>query len=188
MPLPDLTADRIRSIPAAEPDPALPHSGREHWRRPYRPGPWRVGTAAVLLLISSFMLLSTLLVAAFGPLTAAALCVAGTTVVLAVAVRLLRVGVWVSASGLRQTGLCHTVTLRWDEISAVGIAQRPVKWLGLPRSSQGQALRVVRAADGRSLRAVLTDHSADFLARPEAFELAADVIEAWAAEHGVKPR
>jgi hypothetical protein len=57
-----------------------------------------------------------------------------------------------------------------------------VRWLGLPRTVQGQALVVVRARDGQPLRTLLTDHNADFLARPEAFDRAADVIEGWAAE------
>jgi hypothetical protein len=110
-----------------------------------------------------------------------ALCV----LLITVALRLLRVGVWVSKHGLRQSGLCYTVTLKWSEIAAVRTVQQPVKWLGLPRTLQGQALSVVRARNGEPLRVLLTDRSADFLTRREAFERAADIIEAWAAEQGV---
>ena len=43
MPLPFLTADR--TFEAAS-ESALPYDDRDRWRRPYRPGPWRVGVAA----------------------------------------------------------------------------------------------------------------------------------------------
>lgn len=61
MPLPFLTADRDLDTGAAE-TAALPHDEPDHWRRPYRPGPWRVGAAAVLLL-ASFVLLSAMIIA-----------------------------------------------------------------------------------------------------------------------------
>ncbi|MGW8380925.1 hypothetical protein [Streptomyces sp. ODS28] len=189
MPLPFLTADSARDDRADVPDDPLPYAGREHWRRPYRPGPWRVAGAAVLLLIASFMLFSALAVVLFGSVAGAVASILVCLLVLAVALRLLRVGVWVGPSGLRQAGLCYTTTLPWSEVAAVRTVQRPVKWLGLPRTLQGQALVIVRRREGRPegepLRALLTDHGADFLARREGFERAADVIEAWAAEHGV---
>lgn len=34
---------------------------------------------------------------------------------------------------------------------------------------------------------LLTDHSADFLSRVEAFDRAADTVEAWNAEYGTAP-
>ncbi|OEV03607.1 hypothetical protein K378_03697 [Streptomyces sp. Amel2xB2] len=160
----------------------LPHDVREHWRRPYRPGPWRVGGAAVLLLLASYMLFSALIIALAGSVTGALVCLVAALAVIALALRLLRVGVWVSAYGLRRVGLLTTVTLGWHEVAAVRTVQQPVRWLGLPRTVQGQALDVVRAGDGEALRTLLTDHNADFLARPEAFDRAADVIETWAAE------
>lgn len=182
MPLPFMTA-------AGQPGAAehadlrpLPYEAREHWRRPYRPGPWRVGGAAVLLLLASYMLFSALIIVLAGSLPGSLGCLGAALAVIALALRLLRVGVWVSAHGLRRVGLLTTVTLGWAEIAAVRTDQQPVRWLGLPRTVQGQALNVVRARDGEPLRALLTDHNADFLARPEAFDRAADVIEGWAAE------
>ncbi len=56
-----------------------------------------------------------------------------------------------------------------------------MRWAGLPRTVQGQALLLVRES-GEPLP-LLTDHNADFLSRPEAFERAADTIEAWADEY-----
>ncbi|GAA3295209.1 hypothetical protein GCM10020295_21760 [Streptomyces cinereospinus] len=89
-----------------------------------------------------------------------------------------------SAHGLRQVRLLHTRTLPWERVTAVRTVQQPVRWLGLPRTVQGQALILVRAgrtADDAPY--LLTTHSADFLARPGAFDRAADAVEAWAEEY-----
>ncbi|WP_367123968.1 hypothetical protein [Streptomyces phytohabitans] len=187
MPLNFLTADREQDAdPAAHSGEApQPFEERDEWRRPYRPGPWRVAGGALILLLSSYLLISTVIIAFAGAYPAAAVCAVLSAVVITLALRLLRVGVWVSAHGLRQTGLFSTVTLPWREVAAVRTAQQPVRWLGLPRTVQGQALVVVRAgaagptAEGEPLRTLLTDHNADFLNRVPAFEQAADVIEAW---------
>nr|WP_240979779.1 PH domain-containing protein [Streptomyces sp. HNM0574] len=178
--MPFLTADRDPG-PAAHTDVPLPHTDRDRWRRPYRPGPWRVGGSALLLLLSSYVLMSALVIALTGSVWGALGALVPAVVLIALALRLLRVGVWVSAYGLRLIGLFSTVTLRWSEVAAVRTVQQPVRWLGLPRTVQGQALSVGRA-QGEPLRTVLTDHNADFLNRRDAFEHAADVIEAWAAE------
>lgn len=181
MPLPFLTADRELESRATAPVP-LSLVDPDHWRRPYRPGPWRVATAAVLLLLASFVLFSAMIIAFAGALPAAAVCAGGALVVIALALRLLRVGVWVSAQGLRQVEPLRTTTLSWSALASVRTAQQPVKWLGLPRTVQGQAL-VIDRVHGSALRTLVTDHNADFLSRPEAFERAADVLEAWAAEY-----
>lgn len=183
VPLPFLTADRVRRAPAITRE-SSPHDTREQWRRPYPPGPWRVAGAALLLLLASYILFSTLIIALADSVAGAFVCLLCGLLVLAGALRLLRVGVWVSAYGVRQVALFGTVTLPWAEVHAVRTVQQPVRWLGLPRTVQGQALGIVRAADGQPLRALLTDRNADFLGRPPAFERAADVLEAWAAEYG----
>lgn len=181
MPLPFLTADRDLDTPAAD-SAALPHDEPDHWRRPYRPGPWRVGAAAVLLLLASFVLISAMIIAMAGSLPGAAACAVLGAVLIALAVRLLRVGVWVSAHGLRQVNLLRTATEPWSAIAAVRTRQEPVRWLGLPRTVQGQSL-IIERTQGEPLRSLITDHNGDFLSRPEAFERAADVLEAWAAEY-----
>ncbi|MBB5940048.1 hypothetical protein [Streptomyces zagrosensis] len=183
MPLTFLTADREFDEAAAGFSP-LPHEGqdREQWRRPYRPGPWRVGLAAVLLLLASFVLLSSMVIAMAGSMAGAGGCAVIAAIMIAIAVRLLRMGVWVSQHGLRQIGLMSTVTLSWPQVASIRTRQQPVKLLGLPRTVQGQAL-VITTARGDVLRTVITDHNSDFLGRGTAFERAADVIEAWAAEH-----
>ncbi|MDN0201245.1 PH domain-containing protein [Streptomyces sp. S.PNR 29] len=181
MPLPFLTADR--AFEAAD-DVALPHEDRDRWLRPYRPGPWRVGAAALLLLLASFVLFAAVIIAATGPLSEGGVVFGIALAFIAVALRLLRVGVWVSARGLRHVGFFGTRTAPWEQVVSVRTLQQPVRWLGLPRTVQGQALVLVRR--GRAADAVpplLTTHNADFLARPEAFDRAADSVEVWAEEY-----
>ncbi|MFI8190278.1 PH domain-containing protein [Streptomyces sp. NPDC085946] len=182
MPLPFLTADR--AFEAAD-DVPLPHDDRDRWRRPYRPGPWRVGAAALALLLASFVLFAAVIIAATASVASAGAVFGIALVLIGCALRLLRVGVWVSGRGLRHVGFLGTRTAPWEQVAAVRTVQQPVRVLGLPRTVQGQALVLVRrgrAAD--SPPALLTTHNADFLGRSEAFDRAADTIEAWAEEHG----
>nr|WP_203732879.1 PH domain-containing protein [Streptomyces sp. SID12501] len=181
--MPFLTADRTSEETAA--GNALPFDDRDRWRRPYRPGPWRVGAAALLLLLASYVLFAAVIIAATGELSGGAVCLGVALAVIAVALRLLRTGVWVSAYGLRRVGFLATRTARWEKVVAVRTVQQPVRWLGLPRTVQGQALLLVRrdrAAD--NLAPLMTTHNADFLGRMAAFDRAADSVEAWAAEFG----
>ncbi|MGW3099924.1 PH domain-containing protein [Streptomyces sp. NPDC001102] len=181
MPLPFLTADR--AFETAE-DVALPYEDRDRWRRPYRPGPWRVGAAALWLLLASFVLFAAVLIALTGSVSEAAVILGVALVVILGALRLLRVGVWVSPRGLRHVRYFGTRTTPWAEIAAVRTVQQPVRWLGLPRTVQGQALILVRTdRQAQDLPLLLTTHNADFLARPGSFDRAADTIEAWAAEN-----
>ncbi|WP_406261952.1 PH domain-containing protein [Streptomyces chartreusis] len=181
MPLPFLTADR--AFEAAD-DVALPFDDHERWRRPYRPGPWRVGAAALWLLLASYVLFAAVIIALTGTLPGAAVVFGIALAIIVGALRLLRMGVWVSSRGLRQVKFLVTRTVPWEQIAAVRTVQQPVRWLGLPRTVQGQALLLERR--GRSADDVpmlMTTHNADFLARVAAFARATDSIEAWAAEN-----
>ncbi|GAB2765324.1 PH domain-containing protein [Streptomyces bullii] len=181
MPLPFLTADR--AFEGAD-DVPLPHDDRDRWRRPYRPGPWRVGVGALALLLASFVLFAAVIIAATAPPASAAAVFGIALIVIVAALRLLRMGVWVSARGLRRVGLLSTRTAPWEQVASVRTVQQPVRWLGLPRTVQGQALVLVRRDRSTGeVPPLLTTHNADFLARPAAFDRAADTIEAWAAEH-----
>jgi hypothetical protein len=180
VPLPFLTADRAFE---AE-DVALPFDDRDRWRRPYRPGPWRVGAAAILLLLASYVLFAAVIIALTGSVSEAGVVFAIAAAVIVGALRLLRVGVWVSAQGLRRVDFLLTRTVPWERIVAVRTVQQPVRWLGLPRAVQGQALLLVRRDRGaEDTPALLTTHNADFLARPGSFDRAADAVEAWADEY-----
>ncbi|WP_433893120.1 hypothetical protein [Streptomyces sp. CA-111067] len=159
----------------------LPYAAQDRWMRPYRPGPWRVAVAALLLVLASYLLFAALIMVAAGGVQGAGVCLAVALLVIVGTLRLLRVGVWVSGKGLRQTGYFSTVTIPWRQVTSVRTAQQPVRVLGLPRSVQGQALLISRRGGG-SLRVLMTDHNADFLGRVEAFDMAADAIEGWAAE------
>ncbi|MEU8958363.1 hypothetical protein AB0C93_29160 [Streptomyces sp. NPDC048518] len=184
MPLPFLTADR--AFDDAADDAALPFDDRDHWRRPYRPGPWRVGASALLLLLASFVLFASVIIVFTGSLAGAAGCAGLAVLVIVGALRLLRMGTWVSAHGLRRVGFLTTQTVAWAQVSAVRTAQQPVRWLGLPRTVQGQALVLVRRGQepqAAGAQLLLTDRNADFLARHEAFNRAADSIEVWADEY-----
>ncbi|MFF1838902.1 hypothetical protein ACFVXE_32645 [Streptomyces sp. NPDC058231] len=180
MPLPFLTADR--AFDASVEDTALPFDDHDSWRRPYRPGPWRVGAAATLLLLASFVLLAAMIIAVAGALSGAAGCLGLALVVIVCALRLLRVGVWVSRHGVRRVGFFRTTTVPWNQAAGVRTVQQPVKWLGFPRTVQGQALILVRRR-GEALPPLITDSNADFLGRGEAFDRAADTIEAWGDEY-----
>jgi len=180
VPLPFLTADR--AFDTGE-DIALPYEDHDQWRRPYRPGPWRVGAAALALLLASFVLLAAMIIAFAGAAPGAAVCLGVAVLVIGAALRLLRVGTWVSREGVRRVGFFRTQTVPWGRVLAVRTVQQPVRWLGLPRTVQGQTLVLVR--QGGEQLALLTDHNADFLARVEAFDRAADTVEAWSAEYAV---
>ncbi|MFF4962179.1 hypothetical protein ACFY2Z_35245 [Streptomyces sp. NPDC001222] len=183
MPLPFLTADR--AFEQAADDTPLPYDDRDRWRRPYRPGPWRVGASALLLLLASYVLFAAVIIAFTGTLSGAVMVFVIALVVIAGALRLLRMGVWVSARGLRRVGFFVTRTTRWERVVSVRTVQQPVRWLGLPRTVQGQALVLVRKdRAAEELPPLLSTHGADFLARPQAFDRAADTVEAWAAEYG----
>jgi hypothetical protein len=181
VPLPFLTADR--AFDAAD-DVALPFDDRERWRRPYRPGPCRVGAAALLLLFASFVLFAGVVTALTATLSSAGVCFGLALAVIAGALRLLRMGVWVSTRGLRHVGFLVTRTTPWAQVAGVRIVQQPVRWLGLPRTVQGQALVLSRRGRGsQDLPPLLTTHNADFLGRLAAFDRAADSVEAWAEEN-----
>ncbi|QCD58616.1 hypothetical protein [Streptomyces hawaiiensis] len=182
MPLPFLTADRV--FEAAD-DVPLPYDDRDRWRRPYRPGPWRVAVAALALLLASFVLFAAVIIAVTAQLTSAAVVFALALLVIAAALRLLRMGVWVSARGLRHAGFLTTRTTSWEQVVSVRTVQQPVRWLGLPRTVQGQALLLGRQGrDAGGVLPLMTTHNADFVGRMEAFDRAADAVEAWTEEYG----
>ncbi|MGW7261002.1 hypothetical protein [Streptomyces sp. NPDC054834] len=181
MPLSFLAADRTFE---ATPDSALPYDDRDRWRRPYRPGPWRVAVAALCLMLASFVLFAAVLIALTGSPSSAGVVLGCALVIIVGSLRLLRMGVWVSGHGVRQVGFLLTRTAPWERIVAVRTLQQPVRWLGLPRTVQGQALILVRPDRGaQDLPPLLTTHNMDFLGRAAAFDRAADAVEAWAAEN-----
>ncbi|MBV9024515.1 MAG: hypothetical protein JO362_12165 [Streptomycetaceae bacterium] len=178
MPLPFLADNAGHDKPDA-------HGGHAEgpWTRPYRPGPYRVAGAAMLLVLASYLLFGALIDAAAGSASGAGALLVAALLVITGALRSLHMGIWVSGRGLRRTGLFRTVTVEWQQVGRVHTAQQPVRWLALPRTVQGQAL-VIERTDGSELPTLLTDHNADFLGRAESFDIAADAIESWADVFG----
>jgi hypothetical protein len=179
VPLPFLTTDGAHDELPPHPEALRAQRAGERWRRPYALGPHRVATAAVLLVLTTYLLVAGMVVELAGNGTRCAVLLGLAVLVVATALRLLRVGVWVSGDGLRLVTLFRTTTLPWDAVGAVRTAQQPVRWLSLPRTVQGQAL-VIHRADGSELPTLLTDRSPDFFGRTEPFDIAADTIEDWA--------
>ncbi|MFI0779028.1 hypothetical protein [Streptomyces sp. NPDC021212] len=190
MPLPFLTADRAHDEDRAGPEAApLTHAGvtpaevtyedPERRRRPYRPGPWRVGGSAVLLLLASYLLFSALIISLAGSGSAAWVCVAVAALVIGFAVRLVGAGVRASGRELRRTGLLSSTSVAWQDVASIRTVQQPVRLLGLPRTVQGQAVLAERTSGGTPLT-LFTSHDTDFLGRPEAFRAAADALGGWA--------
>jgi len=160
---------------------ALPHAAQDRWMRPYRPGPWRVAISALSLVLASYLLFAALIMTLADGVSSAGVVLPVAVLLIVAALRLLRVGVWLSGKGLRQVRYFATVTIPWGKVGTVRTAQQPVRVLGLPLSLQGQALVITRRG-GKPLKPLLTDHNSDFLGRVEAFDIAADAIEGWAAE------
>lgn len=157
------------------------------WRRPYSVGPCRVGGATLLLALCPMLLLGAL-VSYVADGTVRAL-VAGVLAVLlvALAVRTLRMGVWVSSRGLRYVTWFRTRTLSWSRIAGIRTRQEPVRVLGTPRRSNGQAV-LVEMTDGSVLEEVLSDHDADFLRRAEEFEETTAALLEWSRETPARAR
>ncbi|GHF55335.1 hypothetical protein [Streptomyces morookaense] len=166
MPLPFVDAP----APAA-PSPVSLYEDPDRWRRPYRPGPLRVGGTALVLLLAAYVLCSALIIACAGAFLLAGMWGGVAVVLLVLAVRLVRTGIWVGPAGLRQIRLLSTRTLAWAEVGAVRVVEQPVRWLGLPRRVPGRALVV------EPFPVLVTDHGADFLERPLAFAEAASALQ-----------
>ncbi|MFF4410423.1 hypothetical protein [Streptomyces sp. NPDC001404] len=171
MPLPLLTADRDAPVVSVYEDPA-------RWRRPYRPGPLRVGGTALVLLLAAYVLCSAVIIAFAGAFLLAGVCAVIAVTLIALAVRLVRTGIWLSPAGLRQIRLLSTRTLPWAEAGAVRVVEQPVRWLGLPRRVPGRGLVV------EPFPVLVTDHGADFLERPLAFAEAVASLEERVSELG----
>lgn len=184
MPLPFLTTATRAFDEASADDVTLPFDDHGRWRRPYRIGPWRVGAAALLLLLASYVLAAAVIIMLAGAMSGAGACGGLALAIILAALRLLRMGVWVSSRGLRQVRFLLTRTLGWREVAGVRTVQQPVRWLGMPRTVQGQALVLARGDRSGEMLPLLSTHDGDFLGRGEAFDRAADTVEAWAAEYG----
>ena len=146
---------------------------QEHWIRLYRPGPWRAmalfiaAIACVLLATSASVIMVTgrtigerLVLAAIGILVAGGgLWLTG---------RWLASGVWIRDAGVRINSVRRSTILTWQEVQGI--------------QDVGRAL-TLNLHDGRTIPTGMSSRSLDFLARPEAYEIAATALTDWHGAH-----
>ncbi|OIV36396.1 hypothetical protein BIV57_16485 [Mangrovactinospora gilvigrisea] len=154
-----------RGAPDPLDDAVRPPLHPSRWRRPYRIGGYRVGAATVLLALCPMLLLGSLLsYLAQSPVRAAV--AAGIALVLVVlALRILRMGLYVSTRGVRRVRLLRTTKLRWHQVGELVVYQMPVRVLGTPRRRNGEAVALRRMSGGEPWEEIISSHNADFLSR-----------------------
>ena len=168
------------------PDPDRPLDDRfvqHRWTRLYRVGPWRA--LAVGLLALPLVLLTAAVTLAVTSATGWALRVLVLVVGLAVlaaaftaVARVLTTGVYVNDHGVRVAGLRRLTTLSWDEVVYVRRLHGTARPLGLLPAREADLVVLVRRG-GDDVVTPVTSVSADFLARPEAFDIASLALERW---------
>lgn len=171
--------------------PPDPHRPVDHayvqrrWVRLHGPGPWRSVVAVVSAL--AFALVATTVFAAAlavpAPraqrvvvLVVAALLVSGTGMLL---LRTLTSGVYVTDSAVRLLSLRRTLVLPWRDIRDVRRVPDRVPLLGVPLLPVAGERVLFVLADGSDLPTPLTNRSADFAGRGEAYDVAALALERW---------
>ena len=95
--------------------------------------------------------------------------------------RLMSVGVWVNDFGVRILGLVRNEEIDWKRVTDVRRVQGPARLLGSPVRRTGDTVWIV-LADGSDRETPLTDAGPDFLARAEAYDMAAGAVERWFEE------
>ena len=129
------------------------------------PGGWPL--VALMLVLAAYLLFAALIMELAGESAERGGAGGRRAVIVALRLRLLRVGVWVSGDGLRLVSLLRTTTVAWDRVGcgAHRAAAGAAGWRCRGRC-RARRLVVTRRADGSELPTLLTDHSADFLRRP----------------------
>lgn len=153
------------------------------WVRPYRPGPLRVAVTVAIAAVAVFTSFSGFLAALAAPTVGQRLFFGMVTLVIAgslavLASRLLSVGVWVNDRGVRVLGLVGHREHAWSSVADVRRVPGRARILGTPWRGSGTTVFLV-LQDGSDLETPLTDISSDFVARAEAFDMAAGAVERW---------
>jgi len=177
--------------PEREPGPVDDRFVQDKWVRPYRPGPVRVlatflvGTVAVFTGFTGFLAVLAEPVAwvrlvnlLFTVVVAGSLAVFGS--------RILAAGVWVNDFGVRILGLVRNDELPWGSVADVRRVDGQARLLGSPLRRRGDTVWIV-LADGTDRETPLSDVGPDFLARSEAYDMAAMAVERWFEETKHKP-
>jgi hypothetical protein len=154
------------------------------WVRIYRPGPWRTAGFVVMVFLTSWLAIMTILAVAvpqtlLGKLAGAGLVGIPLFVVGWLTIRMAECGVYVTDRQVRVTMLSDVVVVPWDDIVDVRRVPGPQALLSIALVyREGERVELVRR-DGEGLRTPLTSHSADFAGRAEAFDMAALRLERW---------
>ena len=96
------------------------------------------------------------------------------------------VGVWVNDFGVRILGLVHNEEISWQVVADVRRVAGPARLLGGPVRRAGDTVWIV-LVDGSDRETPLTDAGPDFLARAEAYDMAAGAVERWFEETREQP-
>ncbi len=172
--------------PEREPGPVDDAFIQTKWVRPYRPGPLRLAALVILWALAAYACFAGYLAITAEPTLAGRLIGLALTLVIAGSLalfgaRVLSAGVWVNDFGVRTLGIGRSDTFDWDHVADVRRVRGEARVLGLPWRSTGETVWLV-LKDGTDRETPLTNHSPDFLARGEAFDMAATAIERWFEE------
>jgi hypothetical protein len=174
---------KYRFWPERPPGPVDDAYAQTRWLRPYRPGLVRVLTSLFLLAVLG-LVVQVALLTTFHAADPATLAIRiAVTVVLTGGLglafsRCYLSGVWVSDHKVRVLRPLSTSVWSWSELADVRSVAGPTRLLGSPLAVPGHQVLLV-LADGRDVATPVTDRSADFLGRPQAYSMAADAVEGW---------
>lgn len=154
------------------------------WVRIYRPGPWRTAGFIVMVFLTSWLAIMTILAVAVAQTLVAkviGLLLVGIPMFISgwLTIRMAESGVYVNDRQVRVTSLTGVVVVPWQEVVDVQRVVGPQALLGValfyrPGERVGLVLN-----DGDRIRTPLTSHSPDFAGRAEAFDMAAMRLERW---------
>jgi hypothetical protein len=172
--------------PDKEPGPVDDAYVQAKWVRPYRPGPVRLIVTFLIATIAVFTGFAGMVAVLAEPVAWARVVDVLITVALAGSLavlgsRTLSAGVWVNDWGVRILGLVHSEQLPWTAVTDVRRVDGPARLLGSPLRRSGDTVWIV-LADGSDRETPLSAVGPDFLARSEAYDMAAGAIERWFEE------
>jgi uncharacterized membrane protein (DUF485 family) len=170
-----------------EPDPHRPLDGKYvqiKWVRLHRMGPLRAATLVVLVMMTSWVALTSLIVATVPPtllgrviglvIAVAIVCAFGWFVV-----RIALAGVYVNDRAVRLLSLRGNTIITWDQVIDVRRVPGPQPVLGLRGVWRaGERVQLV-LTDGDDVATPLSTASVDLIGRAETYDVAALALEDW---------
>ena len=170
-----------------EPDPHRPLDGKYvqiKWVRLHRMGPLRAAALVGLVMMTSWVALTSLIVATVPPTILGR--VIGLVIACAIVfafgwfvVRIALAGVYVNDRAVRVLSLRGNTIVEWDQVIDVRRVpgRQPVLGIrGLQRD--GERVHVV-LTDGEDMTTPLSTTSVDLIGRPETYDVAALALEDW---------